>query len=384
MKQNGNKRPSQGPLYTGPWDLEALQQSPAIEWGAEVDYPGYTLKQLYYTGECYRGQPTRVFAYYAVPKGIAGKAPAIVLLHGGGGRAFADWAGQWAERGYVAIAMDLYGNGPDGERMADGGPAQGVFEIFKVPLTDMWEYHAVSNVILAVTVIAAQPEVDETTIGMMGISWGGYVADIATSFDQRLAYVMSVYSAGSFATGSCWMAELEKLGASGLQAWEEQFEIMSYMGQSTIPTFRATGTKDNCFYLHNWQQTYEAAKGERTLRLANGWQHGYTVPWEAQEFFTYADSRARGGTPLAAITALRIADNEAGASYSSSSQIKRVNFVYSSDTASWPDRLWHEQEAKHDANRRAFSSHLPPGVTAYFFTLEDDRGNVVSSDLVIL
>ena len=36
-----------------------------------------------------KGKPTRVFAYYGVPKGPAGtKFPAMVLIHGGGGTAF--------------------------------------------------------------------------------------------------------------------------------------------------------------------------------------------------------------------------------------------------------------------------------------------------------
>jgi dienelactone hydrolase len=37
--------------------------------------------------------------------------PGIVLVHGGGGAAFAKWAELWAKRGYAGIAMDLAGCG---------------------------------------------------------------------------------------------------------------------------------------------------------------------------------------------------------------------------------------------------------------------------------
>ena len=38
--------------------------------------------------------------------------PGVVLIHGGGGTAFADWVYLWAKRGYAAIAMDLNGSRP--------------------------------------------------------------------------------------------------------------------------------------------------------------------------------------------------------------------------------------------------------------------------------
>jgi len=64
---------------------------------------------MYYDGEQFRGHPTRVFAYYASPATLDPKTakgerfPAVVLLHGGGGTAFRDWAKLWAKRGYAAI-----------------------------------------------------------------------------------------------------------------------------------------------------------------------------------------------------------------------------------------------------------------------------------------
>src|SRR6476659_1607960 len=99
------------------------------------------VRSLYYEGESYRGHPTRVFAYYASPATLEAKAakrqqfPAVVLLHGGGGTAFRDWAKLWAKRGYAAIAMDLAGHEPmEGKSpydlknlspLSDGGPDQG-------------------------------------------------------------------------------------------------------------------------------------------------------------------------------------------------------------------------------------------------------------------
>ena len=94
--------------FTGPWNLEMLKAVPKAEWGERTNL----VQSLYYEGEPFNGKPTRVFAYYARPAEGDGPFPAMVLVHGGGGKAFSAWAEHWAKRGYCAIAMDLSGNGP--------------------------------------------------------------------------------------------------------------------------------------------------------------------------------------------------------------------------------------------------------------------------------
>jgi hypothetical protein len=54
------------------------------DWGKDLG----TAREVYYPGEPYRGKPTRVFAYYAKPTTGTGPFPAVLLVHGGGGKAF--------------------------------------------------------------------------------------------------------------------------------------------------------------------------------------------------------------------------------------------------------------------------------------------------------
>src|SRR5437763_1799065 len=129
-----------GSRYTGPWDLAALRQPPAVAWG-DVQGP---VRPLYYVSEPYNGQPTRVFAYYSQPAVFQGRLPAVVLVHGGLGKAFPEWAQLWAARGYAALAMDLRGNGPDGQRLPDGGPELDVPNLFFADTRQAWVYHAVA------------------------------------------------------------------------------------------------------------------------------------------------------------------------------------------------------------------------------------------------
>src|ERR1700722_6350087 len=69
---------------TGPWDLKALQSVEVKPtWGGTAA----KVREVYYPGEPLKGNQTRVFAYYALPEG-AGPFPAMLLVHGGGGRLF--------------------------------------------------------------------------------------------------------------------------------------------------------------------------------------------------------------------------------------------------------------------------------------------------------
>lgn len=178
-----------------PWDLAGLSEPPAFEWLDETS----PVRSLLYAGEPFDGHATKVFAYFATPASIgggndAGQAaatatkepwPGIVLVHGGGGTAFAEWATLWAKRGYAAIAMDLAGSQPDPAgtkknavvRMPDGGPGQehkDKFDTIATPdVGDDWPYHAVANCVLAHSLLRSLPGVDPTRTAITGISWGG-------------------------------------------------------------------------------------------------------------------------------------------------------------------------------------------------------------------
>jgi len=121
------------------FDLDALSKPLAV-FPADVA-PAEGVKALFYEGAKFKGQPTRVFAYYGAPKEVSAepgkKVPAMVLIHGGGGTAFDRWVKVWNSRGYAAISMDLCGCVPIREGNSwkrhggsDGGPigsARGLF-----------------------------------------------------------------------------------------------------------------------------------------------------------------------------------------------------------------------------------------------------------------
>jgi dienelactone hydrolase len=375
--------------YTGPWDVDRLMQTPEIAWGVTEEHPGFIVRQFCYNNEIYEGKATKVFAYYAVPNRARDSlVPGVVLVHGGGGKAFSEWAEQWAERGYAAIAMDLTGRDADETRMPEGGPDMTDDTMFHdisksgSKLTDMWSYHAVAAAIRAVSFLANQCNVDSACIGMMGISWGGYVTEIVTGIESRLAFAMPVYAAGYYMEGSCWQKNLRGMNIEHQQRWNAAFDVSQYIGQSELPMLWATGTNDPAFYLNGWQKTYREAKGTRTLRLLPNWEHDYNTPWSTQEFFVYADSFVKDEPPLLRAISSGQSGTEAWAYYEGNRTVQSVHLLYTTDSGPYTSRKWDLMPAKFEAREKKLFCSIPDHSTAYCFVIEDSNGLKTSSDLV--
>lgn len=360
----------------GPWDLDRLRQAPRASW---VEQTG-TLRPLYYSNEPFHGKPTRVFAYYAVPEKLSGKAPAMVLVHGGGGQAFAEWATLWAKRGYVAISMDLRGRGPDGNRHADAGPEQGNREIFtniKDGERETWPYHAVAAVIRAVSLLAAQPEVDPARIGITGISWGGYLTSMVSGLDDRLKVAIPVYGCGFIYQNSPWAAAIDKLPERAL--WIEKFDPSRYLAQARMPMLWVNGTNDFAYGMDNHQLSYRLAKGPRTLAIAVRMKHSHPDGWKPAEIGLFADQYLRGGAPLARLSGHRVKGGTVEVRSTGRTKIREAALCYTHDGGAWKDRFWQSSPAEVKGQR--IRAKLPARRPIVFFlTATDARGATVSTE----
>ncbi|HEX2999772.1 MAG TPA: alpha/beta fold hydrolase, partial [Armatimonadota bacterium] len=238
-----------------------MSKAPDFEWLNKDN----GVWSLLYRGEPFRGKPTRVFAWYATPGTLRGDTskdrdlPCVVLVHGGGGHAFREWAEMWANRGYAAIAMDLAGCGPDEKPLPDGGPGQSDEEKFRPidgPVTDMWSYHAVANVILAHSLARSFPEVDPGRTAITGISWGGYLTCIVSGLDNRFHAAVPVYGCGFLAQDSFWLDIFSTLTPAQRERWTTLFDPSRYIGAASMPMLFINGANDFAYPLGSYAKTY--------------------------------------------------------------------------------------------------------------------------------
>lgn len=371
---------------TVPWDIKALSIAPSM-----FDAPQYSdndVKAIFYEGLSWQGKPTRVFAYYGIPKTDGKtKVPAMVLVHGSGGSAFIPWVRLWVSRGYAAIAMDTCGAISGGgynnhKRHENGGPVGwGGFDQIDQPIEDQWTYHAVADVILAHSLIRSFPQVDPNRIGLTGISWGGYLSCIVAGVDPRFAFVTPVYGCGFLGDNSFWTSEFEKMGPEKARTWLGLWDPSAYLAHARMPMLWVTGSNDFAYPMDSLQKSYLLPRGSRSLCVRLRMPHGHGGAGEnPEEILAIAESLFANGVPLARITKAGRDDRNAWVHAESEAPIAKAELNFTTDTGTWQERDWQALPAAWDAETGVASAALPEATAVYFFNLTDHRGLVVSSE----
>ena len=369
--------------HSGPWPIPKLQKPVDYNVGNRFG----AVEEIYYEGEPYQGRPTKVFAYLAKPTTVSqGKLPAMVLVHGGGGKAFREWAEHWARRGYIAIAMDLAGNGPAG-RMFEGGPDQSDATKFRnfteSEAVDMWSYHAVANVIRAQSLLLSLPEVDPQRTGLTGISWGGYLTCLTASLDPRFKVAVPVYGCGFLGDNSVWKdGAIAAMSPEARTRWLRLFDPSSFLSQVRSPILFLNGTTDFAYPLDSYQKSYRLVpESYRHLAIVTNLPHGHI--WTFPEVDAFVDQALRKGPALPKPGAPRIENGQLTATLHSSTRIKSVALCYTTNTGPWQKRSW--TAVPGSVAKKTASAPLPADrpLVAYL-AIVDDRGLRVSTDFVEL
>lgn len=373
------------------FDLEALSKVPEVYPTDVAAAEG--VKSFFYEGLPYQGKPTRIFAYYGVPRTPSdqqpskGKFPAMVLIHGGGGTAFDRWVKLWNSRGYAAIAMDLCGCVPVGtygkwQRHEQGGPPgwDASFSQLDEAVEDQWTYQAVSAVAFAHSLIRSYPEVDADRTGVTGISWGGYMTSIVAGVDDRFKLAVPVYGCGFLGENSAWLPAFEKMGANKANLWLKQWDPSEYLGRAKMPMLWVNGTNDFAYPMDSWKKSYHLPQGERTLCLRIRMPHGHGAAGEnPEEIHVFANSLLTGGSPLAKVTDHGVEGDMTWAIFESPVAITKAELCLTRQSGRWQDREWESLAATIDPATSKVTAKIPTDATVFYLNLFDDRNCAVSS-----
>jgi dienelactone hydrolase len=318
----------------------------------------------------------------------------MLLVHGGGGHAFEQWARLWADRGYVALAMDLSGRGPDRKRLPDGGPEQDDQTKFRdfdpADPTPMWTYHAVAAVLRGHSLLASRPEVDTSRIGVTGISWGGYLTCIVAGVDDRIKVAVPVYGCGFLHEDSFWKPErFDKVPPDRRDRWVNAFDPSKYLPGVTCPILFVNGTNDFAYPLDSYRRSYQAVPGFETLdnpdRLCVTLRmpHGHEAGWAPKEIGLFVDGVLKGGEPLAKLGPPKVAGDKIVSRLIAKLPIEKASILYAVDSGPWPKREWKETAAL--VVGESVEANLPADrPLVVFLNVVDRRGAVASSPQVLV
>ena len=158
------------------------------------------LETVYFTGELFEGEKTRIFGHFGCPRRVEGKVPGILHIHGGGQTAGLDWPRFWAKRGYACLSFDFCGNtnlpnlGPGyhrerytlwGKVPADMMKVSGGLQMKPTPRYNPW-YHWTLAARRGLTFLETRPGVDAQSLGVFGISTGGTLTWSVAALDALL------------------------------------------------------------------------------------------------------------------------------------------------------------------------------------------------------
>jgi len=391
----------------GPWNLDVLKSTvPAMKW-VQQKQPVHSLT---YAGEKYKGRDTEVFAFYASPITLGEakpgtKFPGVVLVHGGGGTAFVEWAHLWAKRGYAAIAMDLGGMRPpdpvfdektrapaghqsDGKLrtpLPNGGPGQGHGEKFDSiggDTSDDWPFHAAASVIRAHNLLRTFPEVEAEHTAVTGISWGGYTTCLVASLDDRFKAAAPVYGCGFLHEGeSVQKPSIDKLG-DRKAAWVKEYDPGSLLPRCHVPIFFVNGTNDVHYVLDSYMKSFNVVPGEKQMRIEVNMRHGHPPGWAPKEIGLFIDSKCRDGTPLPVPGEPVIKGDSVKLTCTSATALKKAELHYTSDTGLRSKRTWKSIPATVHAN--TVTAPLPPAdANTWYISITDERDAMVSTAVIL-
>ena len=167
---------------------------------------------------------SEIFAVIARPS-TAGKYPGMLVLHGGGGSAEIDKAISWAARGYVAVAPDLPGIA-EPKKLTE---TKGKWSALKYG-EGRWQatpdgsasiiFDAILSAMNALYLLRAQPDVDTARIGVVGISWGGYMTTMVAGLaGDQLRAAFAVYGCGFYELTSQQTSTMSKMSAEERERW---------------------------------------------------------------------------------------------------------------------------------------------------------------------
>jgi dienelactone hydrolase len=326
-----------------------------------------------------------VFAWHAVPPG-PGPHPGIVLVHGGGHTAYADWARLWAARGYHALAIDCCGSTPGGfnahPRHAHAGPpGWGGFEHGDQPIEDQWPYHAVAAILAARAWLAGVAGADPARIALTGVSWGGFLSILAAAAEPRFAAVAPVYGCGHLADGSAWVPDFVRLPAAAVAAWLACWDPAVHLPALRCPSLWLTGTNDAYFPLGAWQASTALAAGPVARMVRARWAHEHRPSEAVGEVRRFCDHLLGGGPPLPSVTATRADGGRAVAQVADLRSPAVVELLATRARGPWAERWWEILPARLEADGTLHAA-LPAGTTAWILNATDAEGFTASSAVI--
>lgn len=373
------------------WNLTTLYDQAPDYWDVGLNY-STNVKAIQYRGQVYNEQETSIFAYIGIPttEMPEGGYPAIILVHGGLGKAYPDWVKMWTDRGYVAIAPDFDAQmstpqtgisttifNPDGGPKGYGVNADNLIG----EKESSWTYQSVSNIIIAHNLLNSLEVVNTDKVGITGISWGSYLTSIVLGIDHRFSFAMPVYGAAYLDEdyGSILYSMFAGMSDDMLVIYRKYFDPSAYLQECTTPTFWMQGVKDYAFSPVQKQKALNTiTKADVYYAYYEQMTHGQEQGASPEELLVFSNHIVNNEENIITLTPLTVEDSTMSIASNNGVGISSA-YLFWTNSEDYEMHLatWYRSEVTIDGYE--ISATIPEGATYAFIEIDDALGNKVSS-----
>ena len=228
-------------------------------------------------------------------KEVAGKRPAMLVCHGGGGSALELNVAGWAQLGFVALSMDLPGHMGEKDiksvtRVKGRKYASGLFAFTPDPRRSA-DFDTIVSGLMGFNLLASQADVDPARIGVTGISWGGYTSlMLASLLGDRLAAGFALYGAGFYPLSNPGIGSpICQLSNEEQMLWMRNFDPGPRARSIKAPFLMYPAANDIYFLPPAVMGTYAAIGSSKRICFGPNQSHwialpGGTVSWTNPTF----------------------------------------------------------------------------------------------------
>ena len=368
---------------------------------------GIRWQGVMYTSEMYRGQPMRIFGWYAIPKGT-GPFPAVVSLHGAGGDADLKRAKEFARAGYACLSIDWNTFNEAGPKWTDGDPLPACDKTvfcgiwyqdwqghFCMPGPDGdWKwcalYRAATAARRGISWLYTRPEIDTGRMAIEGHSFGGFLTQLVAGLDGRVKAAVSSAASGS------WKSRVDA-GAEGFVAegrltreqaygFLKRYDPANNATNIVAPILIRLAAADFFGSYETLAEYWDSIPSEKSLELAPGNDHGLFN--DVASRIAWFDHVFNGAPAFPSIDSWKVSPALFGGKWRASLHavggrpVTRAEVCWSTSTNEvWKDREWCSAplEDKGDGRFEGDFTPLPTGAPLRcFVTVSDDADRAAS------
>jgi len=280
--------------------------------------------------------------------------------------------------------------GPEGNeklRHEYSGPTRvGRFGDGDKAIESQWMFHAVSDILIAHSLLRSLPGVDADRIGVTGISWGGILSSLVSGVDTRFKCAIPVYGAGFL---------YESKGHFKSVQPGEFWDPSNFFRSGYMPTLWVNSDVDGHFSINITSLSNDAVGDFGRMVIHPGMKHGHGAGWSpgrVPEIYVFANQILKGAKPELGRIVKQPSGSDFILNFESETPIVSATVYYIDEALTYRKGKgkhehpgpWIAFEASVNEPLKTVSARLPEEAKAYYVNLEDANGCILSSSFVEL